>query len=611
MYYILGNFFIVTAIILAFIFIVRSFNSNFSYKENFYFKLALCSANLLAFLTLIFAYVNSDFSLVNVYQNSDINKPLFYKIAGVWGNHEGSLLLFILLHSLIFLCSLNTISRISLVSLSSFFSVLINLIFLLFLFFFSNPFSLHEAKITNGLGLNPVLQDIALIIHPPILYLGYVILAVIYAYILALKLRAKAKADWSYLSGLIKSSFFFLTFGIILGSWWAYRELGWGGYWFWDPVENLALIIWLFNLMLLHIYLANQYEYKFNNWIFSIGSSAFVAILASFFMVRSGVLVSVHSFATDPMRGICLLFILLFFIVLTIYISFFTKNNKHSYYFRFNHIGLLFINNFLVIASLIIVVFGTLYPIFFNNLFSENLYIGERFFNQSLTPILLIILYFLSLVLFRSNKFNAILITLTVIFFTLSLIFIFAVELIKSLLIILCLFIIIATIYSIIAIIIKGRSYGKINMLVAHLGFVIFVLGLLLNNLFKYELERNIKLSDSFNVKNITMKFIDMQELKEHNYYAVRANFNLLINNKSYIMSPEKRIYFPGSNVTSEVVIKRRFLDDIYLVIGQVINDETIKIRFIYNPFINLLWLGAFILLLQFIFIKFLPRDKL
>ena len=604
MFYFLGNFSLIMAIVIAFSLMIRSFNKNFSRKENFYFKFALFISNLIAFLALVFAYINSDFSLLNVYLNSDINKPLFYKIAGVWGNHEGSLLLFILLHSFIFLFTLNKLVKISLISFSSFFSALINLIFLLFLFCFSNPFSLNELDIDNGLGLNPVLQDFALIIHPPILYLGYVVVAVIYSYILALRLKPSVKDDWSYLYNLLKSSFFFLTLGIILGSWWAYRELGWGGYWFWDPVENLALIIWLFNLMLFHIYLANNYENKFKNWIFYTASSCFLAILASFFMVRSGVLVSVHSFASDPMRGICLLLIFLFFLIVTFYIAAFKKNKNPKYNFKLNHVGLLFINNFLVIASLIIVIFGTLYPIFLNNLFSENLYIGEGFFNESLSPIVILILSMLSLLLFKINKKNSIIFFSVIIFLSLVIMFVFALDIIKSLLLILSLFLAIYSFYSVLAICLTGNMKSKLNMLIAHLGFAVFMLGLLLNNIFKYEIEDNIKLSEIKNYKNINLEFLAIKQEKKENFFAVKTDFKLFVNNKNIMLNPEKRIYFPGNNMTSEVVIHREKLTDYYLVIGQIINSDTVKIRFIYNPFINLLWLGAFILLFQFFIIK-------
>ena len=290
---------------------------------------------VISFLCLIFSFVVSDFSNETVFNNSHTTKPLFYKVSGTWGNHEGSLLLWLLVLTLfIFLFLLRTKNQpVKYKILTLVFQQIIIIGFFLFLIKTSNPFNYIFPIPNEGLGLNPILQDPALAIHPPILYLGYVGSSIIFSSVLAATCLKIISTNWaSHIKKWILISWIFLTLGILLGSIWAYYELGWGGFWFWDPVENVSLMPWIALTTLLHCILVLEKKSILTSWVIILSIATFTLSMCGTFLVRSGILNSVHTFANDPSRGIFILCFLFFLITISLIIFFiFNKENKKHY----------------------------------------------------------------------------------------------------------------------------------------------------------------------------------------------------------------------------------------------------------------------------------------
>ena len=334
---------------------------------------------VISFLCLVLSFVISDFSNETVFNNSHTTKPLFYKIAGTWGNHEGSLLLWLLVLTLFILIFLVKTKNqpIKYRILTLVFQQIIIVGFFVFLIKTSNPFNLIYPIPTEGLGLNPILQDPALVIHPPILYLGYVGSSIIFSSALAATSLNLVSKNWaSHIKKWVLSSWVFLTLGILLGSIWAYYELGWGGFWFWDPVENVSLMPWLALTTLLHCVLVLEKKLILtSSWVIILSISTFALSMSGTFLVRSGILNSVHTFANDPERGLFILIFLFSLIFLSLFIFFFfhnpSKNNPSSFYFLSKETAII-INNWFMMYFLSVVLIGTIYPIFLDVLSSQK-----------------------------------------------------------------------------------------------------------------------------------------------------------------------------------------------------------------------------------------------
>ena len=321
---------------------------------------------LISFLILIYCFVISDFSNVAVYQNSHTAKPLLYKISGVWGNHEGCMVLFILVLSLFSFLFSNSKVNDELKIYTIFFQSILILIFLIFLIVTSNPFDQIDPKPSQGLGLNPILQDPLLAIHPPFLYFGYVGFSLVFSFALAGLVTNSFNSLWSKISNFwIILPWSSLTIGIGLGSFWAYYELGWGGFWFWDPVENASLMPWLAATALLHSNIVTLKKDKLYSWTALLSIFTFVMSLIGTFLVRSGVLNSVHAFANDPYRGVYILSIILLitFFSLVIFIINEPKRSLINNYSFFQRDTFILINNYFLIFFLSVVLVGTIYPI--------------------------------------------------------------------------------------------------------------------------------------------------------------------------------------------------------------------------------------------------------
>ena len=339
----------------------------------------------MSFLGLVASFIFSDFSNEIVFNNSHTTKPLFYKISGTWGNHEGSLLLWLLVLTLfifIFLVKSKNQSKKYRI-LTVIFQQIIIIGFFVFLIKTSNPFSYLFPVPEEGLGLNPILQDPALAIHPPILYLGYVGSSIIFSSVLAATTLNYINNDWAkHIKSWVLISWIFLTLGILLGSIWAYYELGWGGFWFWDPVENVSLMPWLALTTLLHCILVLEKRSLFKSWVIILSIATFTLSMCGTFLVRSGILNSVHTFANDPERGLFILlflFILVFFSIFIFFVFHKPDNKKLSPIYLLSKETSIVINNWFMMYFLSVILIGTIYPIFLDAISSEKISVGPPF----------------------------------------------------------------------------------------------------------------------------------------------------------------------------------------------------------------------------------------
>ena len=348
---------------------------------------------LVAFFTLMFAYVVSDFSLLNVYQNSHSAKPLLYKITGVWGNHEGSMLLWVLVLVFFGFLISKFDKRLDLQykTLTLSFQSLITFIFLLFILLTSNPFIIILPVPINGEDLNPLLQDPGLAFHPPTLYIGYVGLSIVFSFTLARFYKGNFDSTWAKLiKPWVLLSWSFLTLGISLGSWWAYYELGWGGFWCWDPGENASLMPWLCATALLHSTLVLEKRNALKKWTILLAFLSFSFSLIGTFLVRSGIITSVHAFATDPTRGVFILIICAFFIFSSLILLTKKANSikEEKLVTPISKEGTIVFNNLLMIALLLTIFIGTIYPIFLEIFTGEQISVGPPYFNLTTTLIM-------------------------------------------------------------------------------------------------------------------------------------------------------------------------------------------------------------------------------
>ena len=358
---------------------------------------------IVSFLSLILSFINSDFSNGTVFNNSHTTKPLFYKISGTWGNHEGSLLLWLLVLTLfIFIFLIKSRGQPKKYRiLTLLFQQVIILGFFSFVLVTSNPFNYLFPIPDEGLGLNPILQDPALAIHPPILYLGYVGTSIIFSSSLAAVTQNYVSKKWGqHIKKWVLVSWVFLTIGIMLGSIWAYYELGWGGFWFWDPVENVSLMPWLTLTALLHCIVVLEKRDALKSWVVILSIATFTLSMCGTFLVRSGILNSVHTFANDPARGVFILIFLFVLIILSlgIFFLFHKENNKsRDNFFWLSRETSILINNWFMMYFLSVVLIGTVYPIFLDVISDEKISVGPPFYQKLIAPFLILFLLFMSL----------------------------------------------------------------------------------------------------------------------------------------------------------------------------------------------------------------------
>jgi len=561
---------------------------------------------IVSFLSLIVSFINSDFSNETVFNNSHTTKPLFYKISGTWGNHEGSLLLWLLVLTLfIFLFLIKSREQPKKYRiLTLLFQQIIIIGFFLFVLITSNPFNYLFPIPNEGLGLNPILQDPALAIHPPILYLGYVGTSIIFSSSLAAVTQNYVTKEWGqHIKKWVLVSWIFLTIGIMLGSIWAYYELGWGGFWFWDPVENVSLMPWLTLTALLHCIVVLERRASLTSWVVILSITTFTLSMCGTFLVRSGILNSVHTFANDPARGIFILIFLFALIVLSlgIFFIFHKENNKSSNnFFWLSRETSILINNWFMMYFLAVVLIGTVYPIFLDVISSEKISVGPPFYHKLIVPFLIPFLLFMSLgprlkwIKSKIENKNSLIITFIIsVMLTFFIIKNLTADLLfYTVLISAAFFLFFATLKELFI-----KKFNNISQTVSHFGFSLLILSILFNSILSSEIITNIKIGERYDYNKGEIFFKKIEERNESNFNSIIASFEIKDKNgKTIELKPEIRIYNQPIIITSEADIRTTLLEDKFLVMNLVKGNEYFNIRYQVKPFMVWIWLSVLLL---------------
>jgi cytochrome c-type biogenesis protein CcmF len=577
-----------------------------------------------SFVCLTQAFVANDFSVLYVAQHSNSLLPIEFRIAAVWGGHEGSLLLWMLMLTwwTFAVAMLSKQLPDTMVARVLGTLGLVAFGFLLFILITSSPFERLLPGAAEGKDLNPLLQDFGLIIHPPLLYMGYVGFSVAFAFAIAALLSGQLDAAWARWSRpWTMAAWCFLTLGIAMGSWWAYYELGWGGWWFWDPVENASFLPWIIGTALIHSLAATEKRGSFKNWTVLLAISAFSLSLLGTFLVRSGVLTSVHAFATDPRRGI---FILIFLVaVIGSSLALFAwRAPKVGLGGRFGLVSresLLLTNNVLLVVACATVLLGTLYPLLIDALGVGKISVGPPYFNAVFVPVMTPVLFLMAIGPFarwKEASFGEILHTLRWAFAA-AVVVAIVVPLIygtwsalTALGLLLAAWVAVSTLtayvqrvqhtragQSFIAAALKQpRSF--VGMIVAHLGISIFVVGVTMVSSFQEENDVKMAPGETTHVAGYSFTFNGVREVQGPNYLAAQGEFDLAVNGKFVRkMNPEKRTYQSSSMPMTEASIDAGILRDVYVSLGEPIDRNKLEgewaVRVYYKPFVDWIWGGC------------------
>ena len=604
---IVGN----TSLYLALLFVAFQTFGFFKTEKKFikryeFFVSGLLIFSSIAFFSLMYGYFVSDFTILNVFKNSHSSKPLIYKIAATWGNHEGSMLLWMLVltifNFLIFkLCNKQNLKYVyKALQIQGF----IIFGFMLFTILTSNPFQNVESFQSEGLGFNPILQDPALAIHPPFLYIGYVGFSAAFSLAMATLISQAKITDvpWhQYIKTFVMIAWTFLTIGIALGSIWAYYELGWGGWWFWDPVENASFMPWLLGTALIHSLMIVEKTKSLQIWVLLLSILTFLLSVVGTFLVRSGILTSVHTFALDPSRGI---YILTFMAVLGGYsfIIFFQKSKyffSEKYFSFLSKEGAILFNNFLMVVVCATVFLGTIYPLIIEAILDNKISVGEPYFNKTIIPIIIPAILLMGVApifawkkdnLKRIIKVSAPKIIVTIVLALSFLYFYKFISFIGIVGIFLAFWIISNNLLNLIF---KTKGCSKETIL-AHFGVGLLILGITSSSVWQEEKVARMNIKDQVTIKNYTIIFNDINEIKGQNYVAIQGDF--LVNskkNKITNLKPEKRLYLVTNIVTTEAAIHTNLARDLYIVLGDGNSNDGWVVRFYINPLVIWIWIGV------------------
>ena len=577
---------------------------------------------IICFGLLTTSFLQDDFSVLYVASNSNTALPIAYKFAAVWGGHEGSLLLWVLILAVwtLFLSkdkALKSLPELRIQSLSIL--GLISLGFLIFILYTSNPFERLLPIPIQGRGLNPLLQDPALVIHPPTLYAGYVGLAVPFALAVASLLTvnnhqwAKHARSWTILSWM------FLTGGIALGSWWAYYELGWGGWWFWDPVENASLMPWFVATALMHSLIITEKRGLFNGFSILLAITAFSLSLLGTFLVRSGVLISVHSFASDPQRGLFILMLLAFFTgsALIIY-SIKQKKNRSEKLHPFSRESLLLLNNVFLCASAGLVLIGTVYPLILEMLDLGKISVGPPYFNFVILFPFIPLLIFIGIAVFsnwRNDSKNILKKALPILF--LSLVLGLAFPFIygwSSLLTLVGIYLALWTMITGISPLIRNQFSIKktlvfMPMMLGHIGLGLMILGITVTSSYGITFDDSMSIEQSSQVGDYEFKLTEIGKRNGPNYLAQFASIEITKDGK-YIQTvyPEKRVYDSSSMAMTEAGIEANLFRDLFIAVGEDIGGGSWSMHLQYKPLLRLIWYGPIVMMLGGLIRVFLSK---
>ncbi|HEX3282367.1 MAG TPA: heme lyase CcmF/NrfE family subunit [Pyrinomonadaceae bacterium] len=577
----------------------------------------------IAISCLAYSFITNDFSVLNVATNSNSQLPLHYRLAATWGSHEGSLLLWT------FMLGIWTVA-VSLFSrhlpdemVARVLSVMgiVSVGFLLFMLLTSNPFARLIPAPVDGRDLNPLLQDPAMVAHPPMLYMGYVGFSVAFAFAISALISGRLDATWARWSRPWTTvAWMFLTVGIALGSWWAYYELGWGGWWFWDPVENASFMPWLVGTALIHSLAVTEKRGGFKSWTVLLAIAAFSLSLLGTFLVRSGVLTSVHAFATDPKRGIFILAFLVFVI----------GGSLLLYAWRAKHVGLggkfdvisreslLLSNNVLLTVAAGSVLLGTLYPLIIDALGMGKLSVGPPYFNSVFVPLMVPAVFLMGIgPIARWKKaslpelavrlrwaFLAAVVTALILPFVLG-----QWKPLVSLGLMLALWIVFTACLNVwervritsgqLSVFQKLRTQTRsyYGMHLAHLGVAVFIVGVTLVTGYQSEQDVRMDVGDTVTAGNYTFRLLGVSNVLGPNYRAARADIEVSKNgNVLNHMFPEKRSYIATENVMTETAIDTGLFRDLYISLGEPVNAGAWSVRVYYKPFVDWIWGGALLM---------------
>jgi cytochrome c-type biogenesis protein CcmF len=577
----------------------------------------------IAYAGLTYAHAVDDFTVAYVANHSNSQLPMMYKISGVWGGHEGSMLLWVLMLAVWGALVGVFTRRVPLQTSSKVLGVMgiISVAFMWFVLATSNPFDRLIPAPLDGRDLNPLLQDPGLVIHPPLLYMGYVGFAVAFAFAIAAMIEGKLDQQWArWIRPWTAAAWAFLTVGIALGSWWAYYELGWGGWWFWDPVENASFMPWLIGTALLHSLAVTERRGLFKGWTLLLAVSAFSLSLLGTFLVRSGVLVSVHAFATDPDRGLFILAMLVFFIggALALYAWRAPQLAQKGGFAPLSRETFLLANNMLFVVATLLILFGTLYPLFVDGLGLGKISVGPPYFNtvfiiptlplvllmglgmhtawkkmdwrqlkSKLWPFALFALLFsiiVPLLVYRQfgvMKFIGILLGVWV----MAVSFIDPVKYIRrkgSL---------------------KGYSRTMISMSVSHFAVGMFVIGVTMVSTYGIARDIGMKPGDTVQVEDYSFTLNSTSNVRGPNYTAVRGEVIVEKDGEQVtVLYPEKRTYLVQQSPMTEAAIHARLHRDIFVALGEPLGQGAWSMRIQYKPYIRFIWLAALIMALAAFF---------
>ncbi len=566
----------------------------------------------IAFVTLAWSFYSNDFSVLYVAEHSNSQMPVIYRLGAVWGGHEGSLLLWVfLLSTWTFLVA--QLSK----SLDEFMVArvigvlgLVMTGLLLFVLMTSNPFERLLPAAQDGRSLNPLLQDPGLVFHPPMLYMGYVGFSVAFAFAIASLLSGRLDAAWARWSRpWTTAAWVFLTLGIALGSWWAYYELGWGGWWFWDPVENASFIPWLVGTALLHSLAVTEKRGGFKSWTVLLAITAFSLSLLGTFLVRSGVLTSVHAFATDPKRGI---FILIFLVLvvgssLTLYAWRAPKSTLGGKFSLTSRETFILLGNVFLVVSAASVLLGTLYPLLIDALQLGKISVGPPYFNSVFVPIMVPLLVLMGIGPWTSWKASDLLAVIKRLWAAALVAVIAAVSIpfvmgeftwLGSLGFLLAFWVITSGVLQII----RQAKVGKptrsfIGMQFAHFGITVFVIGVTMVGAYQEEKDVRMLTGESVTVGGYQIQLQGVSPVPGPNYQAMQGTFLLSRNGKvEATMYPEKRSYFSSTMPMTEAAINVGLTRDIYVSLGEELDDKAWAVRVYYKPFVDWIWAGCLLM---------------
>ena len=573
-----------------------------------------CWLVFLSFGMYVYLAISDDFSIAYIASHSNSQLPIFYKVTSIWSAHEGSMFLWIVFltaWSILFVNSLDKnhpLKKLTMLMLS-----LIILGFLLFLLLTSNPFErILPFGVLEGADINPVLQDPALAIHPPMLYLGYVGFVISFSFITAYLLNGNFELQWEQ---EIKSwsfvAWIFLTIGIALGSWWAYYELGWGGYWFWDPVENVALMPWLAATAFMHSLFASSKSNVLKTWTMFLGILIFALSLFGAFIVRSGIIDSVHSFANDPERGLYLLGFSgsITLLALTIFAYRLPALNSSKLVVTGSKESFLSMNNILMITSIFSIFLGVTYPLIIESITGEKVSIGPPYYNTIFAPLILIAAVFIMISVDalwqRSMPLRAIFTTMSAptMLSLLSLYLIWHATNIFSILAYIGIFSGLLILFSYLLRTI-GNVFNKkfINKgsAIAHIGLGLLFFAVSMNSILSYEKNLNLAPGQSISVNESVREFSfnDIRVFQASNHDVISAQVSLLQDGREISLNPQKRKYATRGQITSESAIHASVLKDTYLTIGDQLENGSWTFSLRINYFIKWIWFSATLMVL-------------